>query len=81
MKENKLLVDVIIGGFMGALAGIILGLILGVIIWILLSLSTFIALGHFIDAVPVTPINALGMGCGAVIGGIFGCIVGLKQEK
>lgn len=81
MKENKMLVEVITGGFMGSIAGIILGLILGMLIW---AISGFVAA---IDPVsigqhpPVTATAFMGMGLGAVIGAIFGSIVGLKQRK
>ena len=49
MKENKLLVDVIIGGFMGALAGIILGLILGPMVEVNLRRALTMTEGSFGD--------------------------------
>ena len=79
MKENKLLVEVIIGGFMGGLAGIIVGLILGLIVW------GIVYLGLHVEGVHANPTAAgmslTGMTIGSVIGGVFGCIAGIKQEK
>lgn len=80
MKENKLLVEVLIGGFMGALAGVIIGLMMGILIW---------AIGHFVIvvaqeesfALSATAMSLSGMGWGALIGAIFGCLAGEKQQK
>lgn len=79
MKENKLLVNVIIGGFMGAISGIITGLLLGLVIWVLLQLVAITAAEPLTNA-PASGLAMLGMGFGAVIGAVFGSIVGLKQK-
>lgn len=81
MKENKMLVEVITGGFMGSIAGIILGLILGLLIWFIAGIVASADPQSFSTHPPVTAIAFLGMGFGAVIGAVFGSVVGLKQRK
>lgn len=82
MKENKLLVEVMIGGFMGALAGIIIGLFVGVIIWAVSTILQLILLSNTeVQYLGIMQMGTLGMTWGAALLGIFGCIAGLKQQK
>lgn len=82
MKENKMLIDVIMGGFIGSTAGIILGFVLGLLIWWIGQLIATVDPGNGAYSVPpIASSGFLGMGFGAIIGAIFGSIVGLKQRK
>lgn len=74
-------VNVIRRGLAGAITGIAGGLVLGLLIW---ALQTFVELGMMVDyryeGPPASVFSILGMGWGAVIGSIFGGIVGFKEK-
>jgi len=67
-------------GIKGALLGLLSGLLLGLLIWGILQLVDFVfPVESSFSTMPPSTIAFLGMGFGAIIGGIFGACVCLKQ--
>ena len=86
MIKKTLFNTVIYRGALGAIYGIVIGLILGLLIWALTQISA-ILVGTSMQTrtgsamPPVEIYITLGMGFAAVIGGAFGAITALKEEK
>lgn len=92
MLKKTLFNSVIYKGTLGSVYGIVSGLILGLLIWALLQVSMTInnnilyqgamdarTVGYM--GPPFEFFLTLGMGFGAIIGGIFGALTGLKESK
>lgn len=69
---GKVIIHILIGAIVGILAGFILGLL----VWGLNSLVEVYANSF----APAQIYTMLGMGWGAVVGGVFGGIIGLKEK-
>jgi hypothetical protein len=86
MIKKTLFTTVIYRGALGAIYGIVIGLILGLLIWALaqtatiISSSTIQAKGNG-SSMPVEMYITLGMGFAAILGGVFGALTALKEEK
>lgn len=85
MKKN-LFNNVIYKGILGTISGIVAGLIFGVLIWCFQTVALLIfniVQGRYYTyyEVPFNLLITLGMSFGAIIGSIFGCLTGLREEK
>lgn len=68
-------------GIKGAVIGIITGLILGLLIWgLLLAVDALFPVESSYSVMPASAVAFLGMGFGAILGGIFGAIACLKEN-
>jgi hypothetical protein len=81
MKTENLMYNITYRGVKGALIGIFSGLILGLLVWgLLLAVDTIFPVESSYSVMPASVITFLGMGFGAIIGGIFGSIACLKER-
>ena len=68
-------------GIKGAVIGILSGLVLGLMIWgLLLGVDTVFPVESGFSIMPASTVAFLGMGFGAVIGGVFGACACLKER-
>lgn len=68
-------------GIKGAVIGIFAGLVLGVLIWgLLLAVDYVFPVESSFTTMPASSVAFLGMGFGAVLGGIFGACACLKER-
>jgi cell division protein FtsX len=85
MIKKTLFTTVIYRGAVGAMYGIVIGLILGLLIWALAQTATMISSSAIQTrngtSMPVEMYITLGMGFAAILGGVFGALTALKEEK
>ena len=81
MKKKDAVHSIAFRGTKGALIGILVGLILGLIIWgFLLGVDEIFSVESSYTVMPASVCTFLGMGFGAILGGIFGSIACLKEN-
>ena len=74
-KSLSVMSHIVMNAFFGIVAGIILGFVFG---FLIAHVTQLFAVEEY-EAVPVSLGVFLGMGGGAMVGGIFGGIVGYKK--
>ncbi|HRY91270.1 MAG TPA: hypothetical protein P5229_02930 [Candidatus Gracilibacteria bacterium] len=86
MISKALFNRVIYKGIMGAIFGIVAGLILGVLIFGLTATTEYVynyvfTRSSYSSYPPAGIFAMLGMGCGAIIGSVFGSITAFRENK
>ncbi len=86
MLKKTLFNSVIYRGTLGSIYGIVVGLILGMLIWALMQISSAIISPALqrpaTGSVPLLEFYlTLSMGSAAIIGGVFGALTALKEDK
>ena len=66
-------------GFSGAALGLLGGLLLAIVIYAILLLANHLVGAGGAESIPVQMVLFMGMGWGAVLGGIFGGLMRLKK--
>ena len=79
MNDTKVFKFVIRDGLLGAIIGLFAGLVLSIVIYSVLVFAEKMIGNSHVDGDLSNVVLMLGMGWGAVLGGIFGGITALKK--